>query len=181
MPNKVIIFLVIVVGLGLVGGCGGKPELDQNYKQFVDAIKAFKQMPTLRIKGVPGKPMILKNVELIESYAPINPGSFIQQRRPDQPHPIWAFLLKGLGLVNTGINTAGSMFAPYLLANAVGSNMVDMAGTLAGNMGSNFNYVQTVSGNGAGGVIGDGISSPATSTPTVVYQPEPLVLLSPNR
>jgi len=35
---------------------------------------------------------------------------------------------------------------------------------------------QTVSGQGAGGVVGDGTANPATSTPTVVTQPEPVVV-----
>ncbi|WP_449246286.1 hypothetical protein [Desulfarculus baarsii] len=42
--------------------------------------------------------------------------------------------------------------------------------------GSNTTINQTVSGQGAGGVVGDGTANPATSTPTVVTQPEPVVV-----
>jgi hypothetical protein len=55
--------------------------------------------------------------------------------------------------------------------------MVDLAGEVAAGAGSYITNKMDISGAGAGGVIGSGSVGTATSEPTVVQQPTPLVVV----
>lgn len=79
------------------------------------------------------------------------------------------------GFIERGLGAALQMAPIVGLAKVMGDAFEGSNQTT-----SSTNYNQTISGQGAGGAInvgsGSAVSSPATSPPTVVYQPEPVIV-----
>lgn len=158
--KKHLVILAALAALALAGGCIGSGDREAYYQAQLAAIQA--QKPLLELEAHEGQMIELRGVKRLVVSAPPSGGGQIQPLKDE-----WA---------NVAINGVGvlGMAAGIYVAGEAAVSLADTVGKHAG-------HSLTVSGAGAGGVIGNGVAIPQTATPTVVNpviveQPEPVIV-----
>jgi hypothetical protein len=168
--------VVFLSALALVGCASG------DYRQYVAAQNAAvaqayaNQRPLFKLTAQPGQ--AITGVASIEVNLPVQAPT-LQQARPNE----WA------GVLGSGINVAGAVLGIKYAGDAA----TNLATAVGGAANHGYQYVQAPQPNqtvgtgfignlysdGNSGVIGSGVKSDATHTPTVVEQAPPIVVTQP--
>jgi len=171
-------FLIAAYGISLMG-CATTQDRAQFYQaqqEFVKMQMSQEQKPMIDLKAVEGKS--IENLERLTIYMP-TAGQIRDFKQFSEAHPGWEVAkdgirmvttLGGIGLVVNGVTGLAESVGKYSGGNTTYNQSVSGGSTAQIRTMGDMRTGNIGSGNTVGGLIDQ------TSTPTVVYQPPPVVI-----